>query len=217
LYGDGRIALRSKAGAPPDNAPGHVSELAPGWPNDLAVPVIATWAEDERFMLDEVEKLNAAGRFAGRLNLDAVGAFGHSFGGASAMQFCKDDARCKAAVNVDGALWGDVALGGLKKPALFLMNDRPILQAPVETLPADARALVEAFNRVRAEVPNKESLIIVKGAAHFNFADASLQSERHVARWIGQIGTADPLEVIETTRKHLRTFFDEHLKKTSAP
>jgi len=49
--------------------------------------------------VNQLENLNAAepsGKFTGRLDLQRLGMFGHSFGGAQALQFCHDDARCKA-------------------------------------------------------------------------------------------------------------------------
>jgi pimeloyl-ACP methyl ester carboxylesterase len=59
------------------------------------------------FIVDQLGKLNNADtpeRFAGRLDLQRLGLLGHSLGGASIAQFCHDDSRCKAAVDVDGAL-----------------------------------------------------------------------------------------------------------------
>jgi dienelactone hydrolase len=61
--------------------------------------------------------------FHGRLDLGRLGAFGHSFGGNAALQWCRDDARCRAAANLDGALWSDVGTNGLHRPALQILAD----------------------------------------------------------------------------------------------
>jgi dienelactone hydrolase len=215
VYGDGRVANQSKAGHPPENTPGRKSELAPGWPNDLMLPAAKVWAEDMRFMLDRLQEINSAGStqmFAGRLNLQAVGAFGHSFGGSASLQFCKDEERCGAAINLDGGLWGDVALGGLKKPALFMMSDRPVWRVPVASLDPNSRAIVEAIGRIRSGLPNKPNQMILKGSSHFNFADASLLTEQHFARWVGSIGPIDQRRALEVTRRYIRAFFDTYLK-----
>ncbi|MEI0739748.1 hypothetical protein VQ056_29130 [Paenibacillus sp. JTLBN-2024] len=44
--------------------------------------------------------------FSGRLDLNKVGMFGHSFGGATAAQMLLADGRVKAALNMDGTLYG---------------------------------------------------------------------------------------------------------------
>ena len=150
--------------------------------------------------------------FAGRLDLHSVGAFGHSFGGSASLQFCKDDARCGAVINVDGGLWGDVALGGLKKPAFFMMSDRPVFRVPVSELEPNSRALVEAIERIRSGLPNKPNQLILKGSSHYNFADAALLTEQHVARWTGSIGPIDQRRALEVDRRYIRAFFDTYLK-----
>jgi predicted dienelactone hydrolase len=106
VHEDGRVVTRNSKGAPSDSAPGQVSDLAPGQPNDLSVPVVIAWAADNRFVLDRLAALDrdSGSRFFRRLDLGTVGAFGHSMGGAAAMQFCKHDTRCRASVNIDGAL-----------------------------------------------------------------------------------------------------------------
>jgi predicted dienelactone hydrolase len=73
--------------------------------------------------MNQLEKLNSAdpsGRFVGKLDLQAIGVFGHSFGGASAAQTCRLDNRCKAGADLDGTLYGDVIQVGLKQPFIFL-------------------------------------------------------------------------------------------------
>src|SRR6185369_7724117 len=90
VYQDGRVVLRTAAGHPSENAPGPTSDLTPGQPNDFYLPVLDVWVADNRFVLDRLTALNASdpsGRFTGRLDLAAVGALGHSLGGATALQF----------------------------------------------------------------------------------------------------------------------------------
>lgn len=94
VYPDGRTVSRN---------PPHVSspEALQSWlENSLKV-----WTQDTRFVLDELERLNRGERpslFAGRLDLNRIGIFGHSFGGTTAGEVCVLDSRCKAVVNLDG-------------------------------------------------------------------------------------------------------------------
>lgn len=215
VYEDGRVAFRTPAGHPPEGREGTRSKLAPGQPNDLMLPVARVWVDDLRFMLDRLQEINAAGSsqgFAGRLDLHSVGAFGHSFGGSASLQFCKDDARCTAAIDIDGALWGDIALGGLTKPALFFLSDRPILRSPASELSPDAATLLNAIARIRAGLPNHPNLMVLSGSNHYNFTDSALLTEPHFARFVGMIGPIDQLRALAVTRRYVLAFFDTFLK-----
>jgi dienelactone hydrolase len=78
---------------------------------------------DLAFVADQIARLDddATGPFGGRLDLDRLGALGHSFGGNAALEWCRADARCRAAVNLDGAIWTDVGKLGLDRPALLVL------------------------------------------------------------------------------------------------
>jgi predicted dienelactone hydrolase len=68
-----------------------------------------TWAADISFTLGKITKLNASsGRmapYAGRIDIQQVGAFGHSFGGLAAARACALDRRILACLNQDGIGW----------------------------------------------------------------------------------------------------------------
>ena len=86
-------------------------------------------------MADQLERLpaEATGLLGGRLDLDRLGAFGHSFGGNAALQWCRDDRRCRAAANLDGALWTEVGRSGLDRPALQRLLPLPA-EGPVRAM-----------------------------------------------------------------------------------
>lgn len=74
------------------------------------------------FMRPGAARLNASdpsGRFLGRLNLQRVGVFAHSLGGATALQFCHDDPRCKAGIDVDGLPLGMSSAKASLSPSCF--------------------------------------------------------------------------------------------------
>lgn len=81
------------------------------------------WVADTVFALDELERLDAAGHFAGRLDLDRIGLFGMSFGGATAARVCTLDARCKAGANLDGYHYGTALGRPLPRPFLMLYSE----------------------------------------------------------------------------------------------
>jgi predicted dienelactone hydrolase len=76
--------------------------------------------QDIRFALDRLARMNATrdDRFHGRLDLDRVGSLGWSLGGALSIQASRDEPRVKAAVNLDGWLFTDVAESGTHRPIM---------------------------------------------------------------------------------------------------
>ena len=86
-------------------------------------------AADPASVADQLQQLpaDAAGLMAGRLDLDLLGGFGHSFGGNAALQWCRNDRRCRAAANLDGALWTEVGRIWLDRPVLQVLAEHPQL------------------------------------------------------------------------------------------
>ena len=104
---------------------------------------------DTRFLLNELERMDRSdSRFGGRLNLNQIGAFGWSFGGAVIADACRSDARVKAAVLYDAAFWSapDVTLNGLTKPFLCIHSMKPPNPSwPTPAINLVNRALKDAY------------------------------------------------------------------------
>jgi predicted dienelactone hydrolase len=65
------------------------------------------WLDDTRFVVQEIEKLNADTDqhiFGGCLDLSRLGVLGMSFGGKIVARFCAEDSRCRAGLDLDGGL-----------------------------------------------------------------------------------------------------------------
>src|SRR5207244_1834695 len=120
VFPDGRVITRT-----PENN-GELCEERTGEERAIcASRLLNAWVADMAFVLDRLEQLNASdtsGKFTGRLDMTRLGVFGHSFGGAQAAQFCHDDGRCKAVVDIDGRPFGTVIHEGMSKPFMFLMT-----------------------------------------------------------------------------------------------
>ena len=64
-----------------------------------------------------------AGLLAGRFDLTRLGALGHSMGGVTAAQFCSEDRRCRAALNLDGIpQYGTLIDKSLGRPFLMVYS-----------------------------------------------------------------------------------------------
>jgi len=205
VFADGRVLTRTQENNP---------ELFTGQELErLAKKLLAAWTGDMAFVLDRLAQLNASdasGKFTGRLELARVGVFGHSFGGAQAAQFCHDDSRCKAGIDIDGAPMGSVIQTGIDRPFMFLLSDhtresdpessriKANIQSIYDRLPVDGRLRV-----------------MIRGANHFTFSDdgALLKSRvmRGVFRLFGKL-RIDGRRQLEVTAYCVRSFFDAYLK-----
>jgi len=186
VFPDGRIVRRT-----PQNNPELGADI-----NRL----LREWTADIGFVLDTLAKMNDA-RFAGRLDLTRVGVFGHSFGGSQALQFCHDDSRCKAGVDIDGIPLGSVVETGLDKPFMFLLSDHSGDADRAEVMPK----IESIYNRLPA---NSRALVTIPHANHFTFSDDGALLKSFVFRAILRV---DGRRQLALTAQDLRGFFDAHL------
>jgi predicted dienelactone hydrolase len=71
---------------------------------------LRVWTEDTRFLIDELERIQAGKRVSllvGKLDMNRLGIFGQSFGGVTAVKVCSVDNRCQAGISLDSGLPGD--------------------------------------------------------------------------------------------------------------
>ena len=128
------------------------------------------WVEDAKFVLNQVEKLAKADpdhRFTGRMNMQNIGMFGHSFGGATATQMLMGDSRIKAAINMDGFPYGkrSVSAAGLKKPFMLMSADE-------SNANEDFSGLIEAIlSKNQDATLHKNYWLQIKNMTHMGFSD----------------------------------------------
>jgi predicted dienelactone hydrolase len=194
---DGRVLRRTREGHPSEELPQAERER-------MAEQLIGVWTADNRFLADQLARLNASdARFAHRLDLDRLGAAGHSFGGAPAAQFCHDDRRCKAGIDIDGMLFGSVVRDGLRQPFLFLLSDHSREHDP-------------AGQRVLANIAAmRRPVVTIAGAHHFSFSDQSLLKSAllfRLLRAIGVIGPLDSRRGLAIVNARIADFFDRQLR-----
>ncbi len=198
---DGKVIARS----PKNNA-----ELGSGAERvQVATKLVQTWSADMSFALDQIEQLNAAdasGRFRGKLDLQHVGALGHSLGGAEALQFCHDDPRCKAGIDVDGAPFGSVVAEGVTQPFLLLMSDHSSESAE-ETGPIEAN-LRKIFDRLPRE---RRLQVTIQRATHFGFQD---DVRNHIVMSLLRLGgkRLDGRRQLVIASHYIDAFFDVYLR-----
>ena len=207
VFPDGRIITRA-----PENNP---ETVAGPEQDNLINKLLSSWCTDMGFVLDHLKQLNASdpnGRFTGRLDMKRVGVFGHSLGGATAAQFCHDDPRCKAGIDVDGAPYGSVIHDGLHQPFMFLLSDHS------DTSDADGRQIDANIRSIYSRLPPVGRLrIAIRGANHFNFSDGALLKSQIVQWMLRKLGLfgIDGSRQLAVTAHCIRNFFEVYLKESS--
>jgi predicted dienelactone hydrolase len=163
------------------------------------------WVKDTKLVLDrlsEVPKTSAAGRLVDRLDLGRIGVLGHSMGGVTAGEFCLEDRRCRAGLNLDGIpQYGTMIDRRMPRPFLMVYSGRP-----GRTGASDAIYRRAASRYIRCDV---------RDTKHVDFSDMVL--------WDGPLrqgealGTLPPARAVEITRTIVRQYFDQELLGKRSP
>lgn len=160
--------------------------------------IVERWSKDLISVINHLEKLNNDGFFKDRLDLDKIGAFGHSRGGGAAGQTALKDKRVKAAANIDGIQWGEMMDTIFQKPFLFLSADWPEDHENI-----NAHAYVNKSTDYFYECK-----LLTSG--HPNFMDIPLMIP---LQSLAGTGTIDAEQGLKITNELIVEFFDKHLKK----
>jgi len=213
VFPDGRVIART--------AQNNADLLGGLQQEQLANKLLRAWSADVGFAMNQLEWLNASdpsGRFLGRLDMQRVGVFGHSLGGATALQFCHDDSRCKAGIDVDGAPLGSVVADGVTQPFMFLLSDHRGESDAGE--PEAIRQAGANIHSIYDRLPgDRRLMIMIRGAGHYGFSDngAMLKSPlvMRVLRTVGVV-RLDGRRQVALAAHYISAFFDVYLKGAPA-
>lgn len=204
-------------------------------------------ADDASFVMDELSGLNEGNGtqdvdFKGKLDLNHIGAAGHSVGGAAAYNLAIHDSRVKAAIDLDGAVYMKPGKETIIAPFLMLANDKNHIQQiknrkplyqDLNAVPAEEQeklisesiygtreAYEEAYNKARQNVigltevlHESGNLFTIAGSDHMKFTDIGLFiGSNKLRNLIGIGGQTDPARCLVITEALTRAFFDQHLK-----
>jgi predicted dienelactone hydrolase len=179
---------------------------------------VAERDKDTRFVLDELTAIDHGknpdadhhrlpGGLRGALDLNRVGMFGHSLGGATAAATMLDDSRIKAGIDMDGTLLGPVVSAGLTRPFLLLSN---------ETHNRDNDSSWAQFWNASTGWKRDFRLL---GSQHLTYSDAEVIFPQTApvmgltpAQLAAIIGTIDPPRAITVESTYVDAFFDLNLR-----
>ena len=159
---------------------------------------------DVQFLLDEMEK----GKYLPQplrkiLDLDNVGIFGHSFGGATSVVASIKDKRIDAALGLDAwflPISSSLINIDMNKP--FVHLGQIAWKEEANYLKLDTLATLNSSTSLRLDV---------KGSSHYDFSDFSQFSK--VSKKYGS-GTIESDRIRFIMNNTIRNFFDQNLKKS---
>jgi dienelactone hydrolase len=157
------------------------------------------WVDDTRLVIDRLQRLpksTVAGRLAVKLDMGRIGAFGHSMGGVTSAQFCVEDPRCRAGLNLDGIpQYGTMIDASMPRPFLMVYSERPGRAGASDPI---YRRAAHPYYRVD-----------VKGTRHLDFSDMVFWGGPLRERPI--LGSIAPARAVAVTASIVREYFDQEL------
>jgi len=198
-FPDGEVAFNNPAALPSER------DMSAEEYRQTAKLLIDQWAGDMSLIIDRLSLQYSGillGMFSGRLDLDHVGALGHSTGGGAIVEFCQRDVRCAAGLGMDTYLKpvSNATLScGLQQPFLYMFSET--------WLKTDNQLL---FDELYANSKGENFVMYISGTAHYDFTD--LPAFSPLAPALGLKGPLNGDRVLEIINAYSLAFFDQYLR-----
>jgi len=196
LFKDGTIA---------DFRSGYEGELSEEEFWALRNPQLRTRVSDIRFMIDTIgSKQNQGVEVWTIVDMENIGVFGHSYGGATSLIASIQDERIDAAIALDGWMIPvplDVIDKGSNKPFYYIGR---------ESWPDPLN--YQQLNKF-LERSSNQSTMFLSGTEHFDYSDAPLFSP--YMQTFGLAGVIPAKELAQKLEDEIVGFFDNHLNHES--
>lgn len=148
---------------------------------------VELWAKDVKETILKLELINQKNSILkGALNLDNIGIFGHSVGGATAGELSYNSKQIKAGINLDGFQFGNLNNKQLQVPFLFVSSNSA----------GNTYLRISPF-RFRAKMDCHH--VVLNGFTHDMFSDLSIIINKDS-------------RAIKVQRSLILNFFDKYLK-----
>jgi platelet-activating factor acetylhydrolase isoform II len=229
IFPDGRH-IRLAPGRWPRPTESAIAGLPPS--QEASQDRLQWWANDIRFVIDELAKINNSRQavlpFAGRLDVERIGAFGHSAGGQAAAHACQIETRLRACLNQDGLsafapYYLDSRGWGMNQSFMLIVRNTPREQPSDKELAAMQMTLEQTQPLlVELDARQDASLRLTGGGAYRVLIDAANTTHADFGD-LPFLQSATPREaeiraqVLGSVRTITRAFFDKTLKRLRPP
>jgi predicted dienelactone hydrolase len=178
----------------------------------VAVERVEAMTQDVRFVLGALlDEKGMAGRFANHLDAERLGIFGHSLGGAAALEVCRSSTRFKACADLDCSAWGRVETEGVDQPYLVMLNQPGEAHRPP---PAMRQQRDDEWAAIISKKKTAAVIVKIAGTYHLSFTDIPFIVPRTLLEQNGaDIASHRGFEIITRV---LDAFFSRYLSDRSS-
>lgn len=220
VFSDGRVEMMNDAGLRSEKEPPGTSEEQTDKDRDA---IGSVWVADARFALDQLSKLNRDDPLLkDHLDLERVGIYGHSFGGATAAEALKIDGRFSAGINMDGKAFGMTDSTRIERPFMWMASDYS--NVTDGQLAQIHMSRTEFNEKISKRVNEREDflrplpeghLFILKGSTHGTFVTDEAFLGGLIPGMKDKLASIDGSRASMVSHTYVSTFFDYYLKKRS--
>ncbi|ARC86164.1 platelet-activating factor acetylhydrolase, isoform II family protein [Clostridium argentinense CDC 2741] len=137
-------------------------------------------------------------QFKDKLDVNNIGIFGHSFGGATAGQACAADKRFKAGINMDGSPF--LVYNNLSQPFMLMTSSD------------SKKSIIDGYH------PKQKMLIVaVNDAEHNDFTDMTMLLPGLKSIGLDVLGKIDGDKQENIMNEYILSFFNKYLKGIKEP
>ncbi|OGI14760.1 hypothetical protein A3K63_02695 [Candidatus Micrarchaeota archaeon RBG_16_49_10] len=236
VFPDGRKVYANEKGSPflkvPDKffEPGFTIEEMVDYMNAAEDESTDALATAPSLVLDELDFMNSNDSLLkGKLDLSEAGAFGHSWGGGQVAEALYLDDRFKAAINLDGIMFGNTRVSNVEKPYMYMLAENPWLPVTeLDEVMMKASGDTGKYEEYIAEIDENIQrfyehakpgyLLLLEESTHTTFVSDGELFIGTLPNFIkkGMIGSLDPERAVETIDVYVVGFFDLYLKGKDA-
>jgi dienelactone hydrolase len=176
--------------------------------NRASKPVIEQQTLDIEFVLKQIQDMNeknGKSTIIGRMDFDKLGIIGHSQGGATAVDVMYKNKGFKAAIDMDGYLYGEERMEALDRP-LLIMNGK----FEYEELKDSIEMSNSEQARRKIVLGDLGTSIDIKEAGHLSFTDIPLYSP--IIKILSPKTKQNHKIINELTLVFLNNYFKEDIK-----
>ena len=202
VLGEWELEDKTMAAVTADNDPARREQLLRDYLKGLTKTdvVLRRWVDDTKLVLDRLTTLptnRIPGRLASQIDMARIGVFGHSMGGVSAGQFCVEDSRCRAGLNLDGI------------PQYGTMIDRKLGRSFLMVYSTRAGRL-GASDTIYRRAASPYYRVDVSSTLHVDFSDFPFWAGPLRER--GAMGSLPAERITTIARTIVREYFDQELR-----
>ena len=167
----------------------------------IRLPQLETRAEDVSYIIDQLELGNLPENIVNIIDLENIGVFGHSFGGATSIYSSYNDHRIDACINLDGwmvVVPDEIVDNGINKNFMYLGQEQ-----------WDEKLNYQKLDKF-IKSNTKSSKILIPNTTHYDFSDTPHMSK--AAKFLNKSGKVKSKNLKNLLNELIISFFNQNLK-----